>query len=80
MRTCAGCRTSKDKKELIRIVRCPDGTVCVDRTGKQNGRGTYICPSAECLAKARKAGSIERSLSVSIPDEVYEELEKELLN
>ncbi len=79
MRTCAGCRTAKEKKELIRIVRRPDGTVCVDRVGRENGRGTYICPDAACLAKARKSKSIERSLSVPIPDPVYEELEKELL-
>lgn len=78
MRTCAGCRSTKDKKELIRIVRRPDGSVAVDRTGKQNGRGTYLCPDVSCLQKAKKARSIERSLSVSISDELYEEIRKEL--
>lgn len=78
IRTCAGCRTAKDKKELIRIVRRPDGTVIVDRTGRENGRGTYLCPDPGCLSKARKSKSIERSLSVRITEELYEELEKEL--
>ena len=78
MRTCAGCRTCREKKELIRIVRRPDGTVILDRTGKENGRGTYLCPDAACLRKAKKIRSIERNLSVSIPDELYEQLEKEL--
>ena len=78
VRTCAGCRTAKDKKELIRIVRRPDGTVIMDPTGRENGRGTYLCRDVNCLAKARKTKSIEKSLSVQIPDEVYTELEKEL--
>ena len=78
VRTCAGCRTAKDKKELIRIVRRPDGTVIMDPTGRENGRGTYLCRDVSCLAKARKTKSIEKSLSVQIPDEVYTELEKEL--
>ena len=78
VRTCAGCRAAKDKKELIRIVRRPDGSVVPDPTGRENGRGTYLCRNVECLAKARKSKSMERSLSVQISDEVYAELEKEL--
>ena len=78
MRTCAGCRTAKEKKDLVRIVRRPDGTVVMDLTGRENGRGAYLCRDVNCLAKARKTKNIERSLSVQIPDEVYEKLEKEL--
>ena len=78
VRTCAGCRTARDKKELIRIVRHPDGTVTADPTGRENGRGAYLCRDVQCLAKARKTKGLERSLSVKIPDEVYEGIEKEL--
>ncbi len=74
IRTCIGCGESKPKKELIRIVREPDGNICVDATGKKNGRGAYICRNPECLKKARKSKKLERSLSVQIPEAVYEEL------
>ena len=77
-RQCMGCRERKAKRELIRIVRGPDGTVSLDFTGKRNGRGAYICPSADCLKKARKAKALDRSLEVSIPEEVYDRLEKEM--
>ena len=60
-------------------MRRPDGTVTVDLTGKENGRGTYLCRDAACFTKARKSRSIERALAVEISDEVYEALEKELL-
>ena len=73
-----GCRERKAKRELIRVVRGTDGTVSLDFGGKLNGRGAYICPQPECLIKARKAKSLERSLEVAIPDEVYERLEKEM--
>ena len=77
-RQCMGCRERKAKKELIRVVRTPEGAVCLDFSGKLNGRGAYICPSADCLKKARKAKSLDRSLEVSIPEEVYDRLEKEM--
>ena len=77
-RQCMGCRERKAKRELIRVVRGTDGTVSVDFSGKLNGRGAYICPDPECLKKARKAKSLERSLEVSIPEEVYDRLEKEM--
>ena len=77
-RQCMGCRERKAKRELIRVVRGTDGTVSLDFGGKLNGRGAYICPQPECLIKARKAKSLERSLEVAIPDEVYERLEKEM--
>ena len=78
MRTCCGCRISFPKKELIRIVRQSDGTAQVDLKGKANGRGTYICKKAECLEKARKSGSMERSLGIKISQEVFDRLKEEL--
>ena len=77
-RQCMGCRERKAKRELIRVVRGTDGTVCLDFGGKMNGRGAYICPSVECLKQAQKAKSLERSLEVPIPQEVYDRLEKEM--
>ena len=77
-RQCMSCRERKAKKELIRVVRTPEGAVCLDFSGKLNGRGAYICPDPECLKKARKAKSLDRSLEVSIPEEVYDRLEKEM--
>ena len=77
-RQCMGCRERKAKKELIRVVRGTDGSVTLDFSGKAAGRGAYICPDPECLKKARKAKSLERSLEVPIPEEVYDRLEKEM--
>lgn len=79
MRQCVGCNERKTKKELIRIIRTPEERIEVDFTGKKNGRGAYICNSTECLALARKRKAVERSLKVTIPDEVYEELAKEMV-
>lgn len=76
-RQCVGCREKKDKNQLIRIVRCADGTgIELDRTGKKSGRGAYICPSAACLKKARK--HLAAALECNIPTEIYEKLEKEI--
>jgi predicted RNA-binding protein YlxR (DUF448 family) len=80
MRTCLGCNEQKTKKELIRVVKMKDGEISVDMTGKMNGRGAYICPDLECLKKARKKKSIDRSLSVPISEEIYDRLEEELKN
>ena len=77
-RRCAGCSEHKQKSELIRVVRSPEGKVSLDFTGKASGRGVYICRNAECLKKARRAKRFESSLSVEIPSEVYERLEREL--
>ncbi|MBO5869080.1 MAG: YlxR family protein [Oscillospiraceae bacterium] len=79
-RQCMGCRERREKKALIRVVRTPEGAVCLDFSGKLNGRGAYLCPDLDCLKKARKAKSLERSLDVSIPEEVYDRLEKEMEN
>ena len=78
MRQCMGCRERLSKKDMIRVVRRTDGGVQLDFSGKLNGRGAYICPDPECLKKAQKAKSLERSLEVPIPDDVYERLTKEM--
>ncbi len=78
MRTCCGCRQSFPRKELVRIVRKPDGETVLDVTGRTNGRGAYLCRSLACLAKARKSGSIARSLEAPVSEEVFAGLEKEL--
>ena len=77
-RQCMGCRERKPKRDMIRIVRNTDGQVCLDFSGKMNGRGAYICPAPECLKKVRKSKALDRSLEVPIPEEVYERLEKEM--
>lgn len=78
VRMCSGCGQHIPKKELIRVVRSPQGELSVDLTGKKSGRGAYLCQNVECLRKARKTRRLERSLSCQIPDEVYQRLEKEL--
>ena len=77
-RQCMGCRERMDKRELIRVVRTPEGHVQLDFSGKLGGRGAYICPKAECLKQAQKVKSLERSLEVPIPEEVYERLSREI--
>ncbi|MGN0642065.1 MAG: RNase P modulator RnpM [Huintestinicola sp.] len=78
MRMCIGCGEMKPKKELIRIVKAPEGDISLDCTGKKSGRGAYICRSAECLQKARKQKRLEKSFSCRISDDVYDSMEKEL--
>ena len=77
-RQCMGCRERKAKREMIRVVRGTDGTVSLDFGGKLNGRGAYICPDPECLKKAIRSKSLDRSLEVTIPQEVYDRLTKEM--
>ena len=79
-RQCMGCNEKKPKRELLRIVRTPEGTVELDFTGRKNGRGTYICQDVNCLKKVRKSKRLERTLEVEIPDAVYAALEEELSN
>lgn len=78
MRQCTGCNERREKKDLIRIIRTPEEEIVVDFTGKKNGRGAYICNSVECLQLARKKKSLERSLKTTIPEQVYQELLKEM--
>ncbi len=67
-----------DKRQLIRVVRTPEGNVQLDFSGKLSGRGAYICPKAECLRKAQKGKALDRSLEVPIPEEVYDRLSREI--
>lgn len=78
MRKCTGCNEMKPKKELVRVVRSPEGEVSLDLTGKKPGRGAYVCRDASCLSKARKARRLEKAFSCEIPDDVYERMEEEL--
>lgn len=78
LRRCTGCNEQKPKKELVRVVRSPQGEIALDRVGKMPGRGAYLCPSAQCLAKARKAKRLERALDAQIPPEVFERIEQEI--
>ncbi|GFI45618.1 hypothetical protein IMSAGC019_00930 [Lachnospiraceae bacterium] len=77
MRQCIGCGEMKSKKEMMRILRTPEGEILLDTTGKKNGRGAYLCRERDCLLKARKNKGVERSFKMSVPGEVYEKLEKE---
>ena len=77
MRQCVGCGEMKSKKEMMRILKTEEGDIVLDVTGKKNGRGAYLCKSQECLRKAGKSRGLERSFKMSIPSEVYENLEKE---
>jgi len=75
-RKCMGCNEKRPKKELIRVVRTPEGAVVLDTTGKKSGRGAYICPKKECLDKAVKSKRLERCLESAIPESVYDELRR----
>lgn len=77
-RTCMGCQAKKEKRELVRIVRSPEGEISVDMTGKKPGRGAYICPDLECLNKVVKSKRLERSLETVISQEIYESLKEQL--
>lgn len=78
MRMCTGCSEMKPKKELVRVVKTPEGEICVDLSGRKNGRGAYICKNLECLKKARKTKRIERAFECQISEEVYDRLEEQL--
>ena len=79
-RMCTGCGEKKPKRELIRVVKSPEGVISLDKTGRSPGRGAYVCPDLECLKKARKTNRIERVFESQIPEEVNEAHEKELEN
>ncbi len=78
MRQCLGCREMKPKRELIRVVRSPEGEISLDFKGKAPGRGAYICPALACLKQAIKAKALERAFSTQIPEAVYEKLNEEM--
>lgn len=77
-RQCVGCREMKDKRALIRVVKSPEDGISLDFRGKKPGRGAYVCPSADCLRRARKTRALERAFAAVIPPEVYDALEKEM--
>lgn len=77
MRQCVGCGEMKSKKEMMRVLKTPEDEIVLDVTGKKNGRGAYLCKTRECLIKARKNKGLERSFKMSIPNEIYDNLEKE---
>ena len=80
IRQCVGCHNMVSKREMIRVIKTSDGQIMLDATGKKNGRGAYICNSRECLEKAIKSRSLERSLKAAIPSEIYDSLKEELDN
>lgn len=80
LRQCVGCGEMKSKKSMMRVLKTAENEICLDITGKKNGRGAYVCKSGECLLKARKNKSLERSFKMSIPNEVYDTLEREFEN
>lgn len=78
MRMCLGCGEMKPKKELIRVVKSPEGDISLDLTGKKSGRGAYICADIQCLKAARKARRFEKNFSCRISDDVFDNMEREL--
>ena len=77
-RKCIGCGEQKPNRDLVRIVRSKEGDISMDMTGKKNGRGAYICRSEDCLKKAIRSKGLERSFKMAIPEEIYEQLKKEM--
>ena len=77
LRQCVGCGEMKGKKEMMRVLKTAEGEICLDVTGKKNGRGAYLCIQKECLKKARKNKGLERSFKMNIPETVYDTLDKE---
>ena len=78
MRQCLGCNEHFAKGELLRVVRSPEGEIALDFTGKKSGRGAYICRDVKCLRRARKSARIDRVLNCTIPEEIYDSMEKDL--
>jgi predicted RNA-binding protein YlxR (DUF448 family) len=78
MRQCLGCREHKPKKELIRVVRSPEGELSLDFRGKKPGRGAYLCPDPQCLKRARKSNALGRAFAVQVSEEVYGALEAQM--
>lgn len=77
-RRCVGCQGTFPKKDLLRVLRSPEGEISIDFTGKKSGRGAYLCKNETCFKKARKSGIIRRALECEISEEIYDELEKEV--
>ncbi len=80
LRQCIGCRQMKSKNELVRVIRTPEGDVKLDKTGKMNGRGAYLCQNIECFNQAVKSKGLSRALKIEIPENIYEAIGKELID
>ncbi len=78
-RMCIACRQMKDKKMLLRIVKNKENEISIDLTGKQNGRGAYICKDSECLNKLKKQKSLNKAFKMNISEEIYKQIEEVLL-
>ena len=78
MRQCVGCREMKPKKDLVRVVKSPEGTISMDLRGKAPGRGAYVCRSRECLRRAVKSGALARGFETTSPQELYQQLEQQM--
>lgn len=78
MRQCLGCNEHKPKRDMLRVVRSPEGEISLDFKGKKSGRGAYICRDIKCLRRARKSRRIDRNLECEIPEAVYDAMEQEL--
>ncbi|MGA9289991.1 MAG: YlxR family protein [Anaerobacillus sp.] len=76
MRKCVACQEMKPKKELVRVVRSPEGVISIDQTGKKNGRGAYLCNSADCFALAKKRNSLAAHLKSEVTEDIYSDLEE----
>ena len=73
-RTCIACRKKGDKRDFIRVVKTPEGNFVLDKTGKINGRGAYVCNSSECIAKCKKTHALDRAFKQEISDQIYDKL------
>ena len=80
LRQCIGCGEMKSKKEMIRVLKTAEDEIILDATGRKNGRGAYLCHSKECLKMARKKKGLDRSFRMTVPEEIYDQLEKEMEN
>lgn len=79
VRQCIGCREMKPKNQMVRVIRTPFNEIRLDKTGKLNGRGAYLCPNVECYRKAVRSKAIERALKVEIPEDIYKAIGEELM-
>lgn len=77
MRQCVGCKEMRNKREMMRVLKTAEDEIVLDTTGKKNGRGAYLCIKEECLKLARRNKGLERSFKMSIPEDVYDNLERE---
>lgn len=79
LRQCVGCRDMKPKTELVRVIKTPEDDICLDKTGRKNGRGAYICLNPDCLNQAKKTRALERSLKTEIPEAIYQMISEEMM-